>query len=393
MPNFYSRFLTRRSSASSASLLLSRNNFTSYVTEGSFNTVDGWQLPVFKGYRYGKKKTWLNFGGLAILDSLNRLGLLDAKGCQLLKKFCGERTLGVPLAEIAAETLPYLLKHKHLFIVDSVPDVGKRVLRPDAREVSKRVTVEFNAHKRHLKGLKHMKWASQMSGRPRVLEVGFISGGESLVAFEQLGMEAHGVDYFYGGQFDGVQRWQLVRDITNTQVDFHVGDITKQTHFDDNFFDLVYSAQTIEHIRDLPAAFTEMSRILRPGGVLLHIYDPFFHAMGGHSFGILDCPWGHMQVDRADQERYLREMRPFEADVSIEWIKSSLNPQHLQANVQRQLVESGFDITEWSCTQAPSGDLQQLSPKIVDRAFSLVPNITLSDLTTSVIKFAAVKHS
>lgn len=42
--------------------------------------------------------------------------------------------------------------------------------------------------------------------------------------------------------------------------------------FDDATFDLVVSVHTIEHLPDLDAAFTQMARVLKPGGRMLHIY-------------------------------------------------------------------------------------------------------------------------
>ena len=59
--------------------------------------------------------------------------------------------------------------------------------------------------------------------------------------------------------------------------------------FDDNRFDLVSCIETIEHVRDVQLAFSEMRRVLRPGGrlalttpaasrwrVLLHGIEPPF---------------------------------------------------------------------------------------------------------------------
>jgi SAM-dependent methyltransferase len=36
-------------------------------------------------------------------------------------------------------------------------------------------------------------------------------------------------------------------------------------------FDFIFSSSVLEHVRDRPAAFAEMDRCLRPGGVMLHI--------------------------------------------------------------------------------------------------------------------------
>ena len=46
-----------------------------------------------------------------------------------------------------------------------------------------------------------------------------------------------------------------------------VGNLLHSPFFD-NSFDLVYNSSTIEHIPDLAAAFSEMARICRPGGII-----------------------------------------------------------------------------------------------------------------------------
>lgn len=41
--------------------------------------------------------------------------------------------------------------------------------------------------------------------------------------------------------------------------------------FADATFDFIFSSSVLEHVRDRPAAFAEMHRCLRPGGLMLHI--------------------------------------------------------------------------------------------------------------------------
>lgn len=46
----------------------------------------------------------------------------------------------------------------------------------------------------------------------------------------------------------------------------------------DNYFDMVCSVSVIEHIplQSLNKAFEEFFRIIKPGGILCHIYDIYF---------------------------------------------------------------------------------------------------------------------
>ncbi|MFQ5587974.1 MAG: methyltransferase domain-containing protein [Nitrospiria bacterium] len=41
--------------------------------------------------------------------------------------------------------------------------------------------------------------------------------------------------------------------------------------FEDNSFDLIFSSNVLEHVKNLPTLFLEMKRVLKPGGTLIHI--------------------------------------------------------------------------------------------------------------------------
>jgi SAM-dependent methyltransferase len=54
--------------------------------------------------------------------------------------------------------------------------------------------------------------------------------------------------------------------------------------FDDSTFDFVYSNQVLEHVVDLRSALSEIHRVLRPGGVSLHIFPPKLKPVEAHVF-------------------------------------------------------------------------------------------------------------
>src|SRR4029079_8298513 len=60
-------------------------------------------------------------------------------------------------------------------------------------------------------------------------------------------------------------------------------------------FDAIVSFEVLEHLRDPEAAFTTMHRLLKPGGVAYHDYNPFFPLIGCHSLYTVDflrgCTW------------------------------------------------------------------------------------------------------
>jgi SAM-dependent methyltransferase len=50
----------------------------------------------------------------------------------------------------------------------------------------------------------------------------------------------------------------------------------------DESFDLIYSIATYEHILDLPGAFAEMHRMVKPGGLVYAIFGPLWTSLVGH---------------------------------------------------------------------------------------------------------------
>jgi len=72
------------------------------------------------------------------------------------------------------------------------------------------------------------------------------------------------------------------------QVDFQLIDAQKEIP---GSYDLIFSAETLEHILNLGAALRNMYRALATGGALVHRYNPFFSFTGGHSLCSLDWPF------------------------------------------------------------------------------------------------------
>jgi SAM-dependent methyltransferase len=65
--------------------------------------------------------------------------------------------------------------------------------------------------------------------------------------------------------------------------------------FPDRSFDAVFSTNVFEHVMDLDAAFRELFRVLRPGGVLLSRFGPlFFSPQGYHLYWACQVPYAHL---------------------------------------------------------------------------------------------------
>jgi ubiquinone/menaquinone biosynthesis C-methylase UbiE len=111
-----------------------------------------------------------------------------------------------------------------------------------------------------LKELKSLKKKYLTSKDIKVLDIGTGSGDLLGKIHQELGFDCHGIDI----STDRIEKARL----TYPKLKFSKGAIIN-TGFDDKIFDIVISTQTIEHLltEDLEFAFSEMSRVLKPGGI------------------------------------------------------------------------------------------------------------------------------
>lgn len=348
-------------------------------------------LKVYPDYRASVKPWWKYYGPFSALDELNKRGLLDDGSIRFLKSSVSGCTLGACLDDARDVLSPYIDRHRELFISQYVPDLDKRPLKPSKQSVVKEIASLSLRHRARLSGLKRRNLLC--SHKPlRVLEIGYSSGGTSAFAWEKSGCEAHAIDYFFGDTVESGGRHEYIADMIGSNVQFHVGDVTKQTDLPSEYFDIVFSSSVIEHIADLPAAFKEIKRLLKPGGVTLHTYDPYFHPAGGHSLGILDNPWGHVRLSKDEVLDYIRTMRPHEAPVAVPWVQNALHPEHTQSQVQRSVCGAGLRLREWKTAFVGKDLARQLTDEIVTDALRSTPGLCVQELLTRNISFIAQKE-
>ena len=164
------------------------------------------------------------------------------------------------------------------------------------------------------------------------------------------------------------------------RVDFIEDDITATT-VEPASFDAIVSFEVLEHVQRPAAAFEAMARVLKPGGIAYHDYNPFFSANGGHSLCTLDFAWGHARLDDADFERYVRDLRPAEADAALRFNRESLNRMTM-ADLRQAVDAAGLEllaVVPWTDRKLVS----QLTDAAVGEVRRNYPSATLADLLTT----------
>jgi SAM-dependent methyltransferase len=98
--------------------------------------------------------------------------------------------------------------------------------------------------------------------------------GRDVYAFRDAGFQAHGVDLhdFLALRSPDDRQWfKLSRDP-------HI----YRLPFPDNYFDVIYSNQVLEHIVYYEPALQEMRRVLKPDGICIHIFPAKWRPIEAH---------------------------------------------------------------------------------------------------------------
>jgi 2-polyprenyl-3-methyl-5-hydroxy-6-metoxy-1,4-benzoquinol methylase len=152
--------------------------------------------------------------------------------------------------------------------------------------------------------------------------------------------------------------------------------VTKKPH------DLIISWDTLEHILDLPQAFSCMAKSIKRGGIIYHEYNPFFAFNGGHSLCTLDFLYGHCRLESQDFDRYIREVRPQEEKIALNFYHKCLN--RVTRGQVKKLVENDFDILEFEGNSSYKEETERwktiLGDDILEEIQNIYPDVKMEDL-------------
>lgn len=160
--------------------------------------------------------------------------------------------------------------------------------------------------------------AAGLDSTKRVLDVGSGVGGTSRCLAGQFGCRVIGIDLT--DEYCRAAAMLSARIGLTDLVDYRQGDAT-DLPFNDGAFDVVWTEHVAMNIPDKPRLYSEMHRVLKPGGTLV-IYDILAGPSGPVLFPV---PWA-----RTPDTSFL--VRPEE--------------------LRKLLEEAGFTIADWSDTTA-----------------------------------------
>jgi SAM-dependent methyltransferase len=120
-----------------------------------------------------------------------------------------------------------------------------------------------------------------LDSRASILDLG-CGKGWMVYAFRQLGYRAFGTDILSVSSlvYARMQREGLC--LSGEQVFSTVNSSDCRLPYDDNSFDLVVSYDVMEHIKNYPAVFAEIERVLKPSGKSLHSFPSRYRPIEPH---------------------------------------------------------------------------------------------------------------
>ena len=157
------------------------------------------KISIFSNYRYKIKPGWAYFKSLQSLSFLKNKNLLNKSEIDFFDSAIGHRTLTKSLEEINFFSQKICQNFKDFFFIESLEN------EPTLRNFSKRNHEILNIFEiNNLKRINFLnsKIKKKLDPNSNILEIGFISGGHSIMAFEKLGFNSFGIDNFYDGNID-----------------------------------------------------------------------------------------------------------------------------------------------------------------------------------------------
>ena len=365
-----------------------------------FVTDDGRRLPLYEGYRDRIKARWRRVGwpNDSLMAAQARLQL-ESEAASLAHALQSGRTLPASWDDTADVIESLAERHPNEFIrSDIVCPLLKRpftVARMQDSQLDAIAQTYRNQAASTLKSFRRLCSGDISVEAMSVLETG-CGLGHAVMALANLGVgNAVGIDKVivnvrFVEQRPAVSaRLKMADDAIASRVHILSDDITKMP-FDNDAFDLIYSASVLEHISDVPAAFLEMARVLKPGGIMLHNVDPFFSPQGGHSLCTLDFPWGHTRLSSAEFRRYMHEFRPFEATYAADFFENNLNWPRISFHAIEQATSAaGLSLLSWKehwrFDHLPSSEIWREVSRIH-------PTIGIRDLAVDGLNMALIKQ-
>lgn len=177
--------------------------------------------------------------------------------------------------------------------------------------------------------------------------------------------------------------------LTNLPAELLTMDATRMD-FPDGSFDIVMSRSVLEHVLAIKQLYAEIDRVLKPGGIVYQVIDPFFWLRGCHKRGLVDIPWAHARLTLSEYHRFVSETEgERKADKRLNRL-TTLN--RLSLEQWKAFHQNGpLEILSWEEKASSFADtILMENPDVIS---TLLPGIRTDDLTVGRIRVVLRKRA
>lgn len=183
-------------------------------------------------------------------------------------------------------------------------------------------------------------------------------------------------------------RHQLDSDLDGLPAELLTMDATR-LDFPDACFDIVFSRSVLEHILSVEKLYSEIDRVLRPGGIVYQEIDPFFWLRGCHKRGLVDMPWAHARLTLDEYHRFVSESEG--KRTAEKRLKRLTTLNRLSLKQWKNVHHDGpFEILGWEEKASPFANV--VLSENPDVASTLLPGLDSNDLVVGRILISLRKR-
>ena len=165
---------------------------------------------------------------------------------------------------------------------------GSEIEKKDIRYLSSKSRYEYEKNRDYF-NLYFPKFNKEEYKNKEILEIGSYTGGSLVYWIERYGFsKGCGIDI--NSTF--AEAGNTFAKEKNINATFTTG-FGEDLPYPDNSFDFIVSYDVFEHVKDLEMVMNECGRVLRPGGVVLAVFPPFFQPLEAHLTLVTKTPALH----------------------------------------------------------------------------------------------------
>lgn len=196
---------------------------------------------------------------------------------------------------------------------------------------------KFSVVRQHRRALANMNFFLNHSSH--VLDFG-CGAGRNVYEYRDAGFDAYGFDVTNGVQLRDKEDEKFFKFALNGKPanvpDYAINGSSYEIPFENQFFDFMFSSQVLEHVMDYDLALAQMARVLRDGGIAIHVFPARYSLIEPHIFvPLAGCiqhySWFLLWALLGVRNQFQQDMGPIDrAKINLKYAKTGINYLKIQ---------------------------------------------------------------